>query len=363
MASDSRSWRDWSISPGDVLAEALEERTLSQSELARRMGRPLKTINEIVNAKAAVTPDTALQLELVLGIPASLWSGLEANYRQHLAELRVLEEYTQHKRWLQSFPLKDLEQHGFVDRTLPVGQQVAQLLAYFRVGSPEAWQSRWGAMAPAWRESQAHEGSDHARAAWLQWGENLARAAETDPFDPGALRAAALRVRASTRTTPPQAGIDEAQEALREAGVALVVVPEFAGTRLSGAARWLDRESAVVQLSVRHKTDDQLWFSCMHEIGHLLDLPGRDFFDELLIGGAEAGEEAEQRANTYARNALIDPDAYTSFVEFGVYNEQVVREFAADQDVAVGVVVGRLQHDGHLTHRQLSYLKLRITFD
>ena len=57
--------------PGDTLREILHERCLTQAELATRTGRPKKTISEIVNGKAAITVDTALQFELVLGVPAA----------------------------------------------------------------------------------------------------------------------------------------------------------------------------------------------------------------------------------------------------------------------------------------------------
>lgn len=63
----------------------LAERGMSQSELARRMGRPIKTINEIVNGKTAVTPETALGLERTLGIDARMLVRLEADYRLELA--------------------------------------------------------------------------------------------------------------------------------------------------------------------------------------------------------------------------------------------------------------------------------------
>ena len=79
-------WRpDWAVSPGEILLEALEERGMSQAELARRTNRPVKTINEIVRGKAAITPETAIQLELVLSVPASFWNNLEIRYREHLA--------------------------------------------------------------------------------------------------------------------------------------------------------------------------------------------------------------------------------------------------------------------------------------
>src|SRR5882724_11373414 len=55
--------------PGETLEEILEMRGMSQAELADRTGRPRKTINEIIRGKAAITAETALQLEKVLGIP------------------------------------------------------------------------------------------------------------------------------------------------------------------------------------------------------------------------------------------------------------------------------------------------------
>jgi addiction module HigA family antidote len=67
--------------PGDTLSETLEEVGMSQTELARRMGRPPKTINEIVQGKTALLPETAFQLENVLGIPASFWLARETAYR------------------------------------------------------------------------------------------------------------------------------------------------------------------------------------------------------------------------------------------------------------------------------------------
>jgi HTH-type transcriptional regulator / antitoxin HigA len=82
-----RVWPDVAIPPGELLAEELRERGLSQSELARRMGRPVQAINEIVRGRKAITPETALQLGKVLGTDAYTWVRLEADYRFNLARL------------------------------------------------------------------------------------------------------------------------------------------------------------------------------------------------------------------------------------------------------------------------------------
>ena len=57
-----------------TLTESVKSKDRHRPELAERMGRPLKTINEIVVGKARIASDTALQLEKVLGVPASFWT-------------------------------------------------------------------------------------------------------------------------------------------------------------------------------------------------------------------------------------------------------------------------------------------------
>ncbi len=44
---------DYVSAPGETLLETLETIGMSQVELAKRMGRPVKTINEIIQKKAA----------------------------------------------------------------------------------------------------------------------------------------------------------------------------------------------------------------------------------------------------------------------------------------------------------------------
>src|SRR5215813_2910793 len=87
MASDrTPGWQpDWAVAPGEILLEALQDRGMTQVELAHRMARPLKTVNEIIKGKAAITAETALQLELALGISARFWTGLETTFREYLA--------------------------------------------------------------------------------------------------------------------------------------------------------------------------------------------------------------------------------------------------------------------------------------
>ena len=67
--------------PGEMLLEEfLRPLKISQSAFAVRLGISFPRLNEIVRGKRGVTPDTALRLERVLGMPAVFWLGLQLDW-------------------------------------------------------------------------------------------------------------------------------------------------------------------------------------------------------------------------------------------------------------------------------------------
>src|SRR5437667_5627696 len=130
---------DYSIPPGETLAEILEDRGMTQAEFARRTARPIKTINEIVKGKTAITPMTAIQFERVLGIPAAFWTTLEANHRADQARVDERKDLESHIEWSKQFPLKEMLRYGLIRESRDKVEQVSQLLAFFGVSSPDAW--------------------------------------------------------------------------------------------------------------------------------------------------------------------------------------------------------------------------------
>lgn len=76
---------NFAIPPGETLLDTIEAMGISQDELSERTGRPKKNINDIIKENTPIAPETALQLERVLGVPAAFWNKLENNYREILA--------------------------------------------------------------------------------------------------------------------------------------------------------------------------------------------------------------------------------------------------------------------------------------
>ncbi|NEP12648.1 MAG: HigA family addiction module antidote protein [Symploca sp. SIO2C1] len=63
--------------PGSMLLEEfLKPLEMTQVELAEAIGVPLQRVNEIVNQKRGVSPETALRLGKYFGISADFWLGL-----------------------------------------------------------------------------------------------------------------------------------------------------------------------------------------------------------------------------------------------------------------------------------------------
>jgi antitoxin HigA-1 len=76
--------------PGEVLrADFLKPLGMSQYALAKALAVPEIRISEIVHAKRAVTPDTALRLARYFGTSAEFWLGMQTSYDLELTEDRV----------------------------------------------------------------------------------------------------------------------------------------------------------------------------------------------------------------------------------------------------------------------------------
>ncbi len=87
--------------PGEMLLEEfLTPLGISQSAFALRLGVSFPRLNEVVNAKRSVTPDTALRLAQVTGMSADFWLGLQQDWdlwhllrskeAEHIARLKPL---------------------------------------------------------------------------------------------------------------------------------------------------------------------------------------------------------------------------------------------------------------------------------
>ena len=61
---------DMAVPPGEYLEEVIAELGMTKDELSKRLNRPAPKLSAIFKGEKAITPDTALQLQKVVGVPA-----------------------------------------------------------------------------------------------------------------------------------------------------------------------------------------------------------------------------------------------------------------------------------------------------
>ena len=344
---------DWVSPPGDTIADLLEEKSWSQAEFAQRCGYTTKHASLLINGKASITEDTALKLERVLGCSARFWLVREAQYRETIARRQELKSLEAEANWLKQLPLADMIRFEWIRKYRSKGQQVSECLQFFGVSSVDVWKKRYAEPLAAFKASNKFNKDGAAVSAWLRQGERVASEITCQPYDKALFRQALVGLRALTNETDPKVFMPKMTATCARAGVAVVFEPAPKGCPVSGATRWLSPDKALLMLSLRHKTNDHLWFAFFHEAGHIL-LHGKKM---LFLETKGLDDEHERQADEFASNLLIPSHYAKRLSDLGV-TYTAVKAFAQKIGVAPAIVVGRMQKEGYVPWTHLNKCKV-----
>ena len=332
--------------PGVTIKEQLKDRGMSQKEFAARMDLSEKHVSKLINGEVQLTPEVAVRLETVLGVPAKFWNNLEAIYREKLIKAESENSMDEDEMLARKFPYNEMAKYGWIQETRDIKERVVYLRQYFGVVKLTLLENGL-ITAIACRRLAITEKSDLALMAWAQEARIQAREIETAPINIKGLNAAIPQIRKMT-TKDPKDFCPEIKEVLKNCGVALVFLPHFKGSFLQGAT-FLDGNKIVVGLTTRGKDADKFWFSLFHELAHIV--LGH-------VGKANGTtDQDEDEANQWSEKKLIDPKEFETFTYEGSYTEGSVLAFAEKQGIAPGIVVGRMQRKGIIEYSKLNNLK------
>ena len=347
---------DYAVTPGEVLSAELELRGMSQQELAKRTGLTPKHIISVLKSKSSITPETAIKLERALGMPADYWLNLESHYQEVLARMNEEAQLDRDLDWLKHIPIAQMAKLGWIAKLSDTKAQLVEVLRFFGIASVSQWDDMWPNLKVAYRQHNHHEIFAEAVSAWLRRGEIEAAQITCAPYDKAAFRAALDQVRSLT-SEAPEIFVSKMQMLCASAGVAVVFVPCLPKTGVSGATRWLNPSKALIQLSLRYRTNDHLWFTFFHEAGHIL-LHGKK---ELFLEGANGLDEIkEDEANKFAQEELIPRAEFAHFAQQRPFGKAMICAFSKRIGIAPGIVVGQLQHAGLLPRTHCNELKQKF---
>jgi len=352
--------RDFIIHPGETLKEILEDRGMSQRELAIRTGVTESHISSVVNCQKDISVSFAKKLEYALDIDAGFWINLQANYDKELADFEecnnVTEEEIEILKKLKDI-IKYLKKIGFVEKGARGSILVIQLRKLLNISSlsriPEIYQ------VGAYRLATAHNVDPYVLFAWLRMcdliveNQHVERELDIDELK---VMIPELKKLMFEDFTEIQSKL---KSFLAECGIRFSIVKHFTGAPVQGFIKKNEDGTLNLLMTTRQKFADIFWFTFFHEIGHIIY---GDIEDKLIDYDFAIGE-AEDKANKYAANTLIDGSDYEDFVKKGDFSIFSIREFCKKQNIPTFILIGRLQKEGFISYSQFAEEKVKYEIE
>jgi HTH-type transcriptional regulator/antitoxin HigA len=347
------------VPPGDFLDEVLQRRGWSQRDFASVLGRPVQAVNEIIAAKKAITPETAIALSEALGTSPNYWLELEGRYRLDFlhSKKNPKQESKVHRRakLFSKAPVNELIKRKWIDANLADLDQTERAVCDFlKIKSldeePEGFTPR---------KAASEEPLTAAQIAWGWRVRNVAKGMKSARYSRDRLLALVKELPSWSRS---DADTKKVPSALASIGVRLVFVEHLGGTRIDGGALWLSDEAPVVAVSFRYDRVDWFWFTLLHELAHIV--AGERSLDQQLVGNDAQRSllEHEERANKQATEWLIPHDQIQSFVRSvkPYFSRSSILNFAGTTKIHPGIVVGQLQKHGDIPYSHHRNLLTRV---
>ena len=336
--------RDFIIHPGETLAEVIEDRDMSQRELAVRTGMTEKHISTVIHGQKGISASFAKKLEYALGIETSFWMNLQANYDRELLEFEEVNNISEDELGV----LKNLKEvievwtsWKWLDEEANPAATVLDLRKIF--GISNLLNTSKISYAAAYRAQNKNKNVDpYVLFAWQRMCELLAKNIEiADEVDTEKLRQMIPDIKKVMfmRTNQIQKSLSAI---FSECGIAFKIVPNFTGAPVQGFIKRTEDGTLILCMTLRQKFADIFWFTLFHEIAHILNGDTKqEFIDFDSVSG-----DMEAKADSMASELLIDSKAYKLFVSSEGYKKSSeIERFAETQNVKGYIVEGRLMKD------------------
>jgi HTH-type transcriptional regulator / antitoxin HigA len=336
--------------PGQLIANLLQERGWSSRNLAVVLEKDETTISKIITGKGAVTTETALALEDIFGVKAEIFLELQRQYDLAVARLSARPDKGRAMRatLFADLPITVMAKRGWIDASDPqnMAQVEAGLIKFFGVSSLEEIEL----LPHAAKKTQVNTPVTPAQMAWLYRVRKIAEEMMVAPFSNSSLERAITNLR-QLMIAPEEAR--KVPRILAEAGVRFVIVESLPSAKIDGVCFWLDDQSPVVGLSMRHDRIDNFWFVLMHELEHVLRRHGMTNttildteLEGVRAGSSEDIPQEEREANKAAQEFCVPTAKMDAFIarKDPFFAERDLIAFASILGVHPGIIAGQLQH-------------------
>lgn len=338
--------------PGYYIKELVDESGLSQEDFAKNLGTTPKNLSKLINGLQSLSLEVASKLSRMLGTTIDFWLNLQNEYDIGKAEYESAKELAREREIFSlmdySYFVKNFKIPAFPKQ---VGAQIKAVREFLRISSltileqPDL-QASFRSYSPKLSKSNIINAN-----AMVQIAINNMATVDSPKYN----RQKFVKVvsLALGKTMDHAHFLSDLQSSFAEAGVILYALPNIKNSGINGATKKVGNRLMLLVNDRRHFADT-FWFTLFHEIGHILN-------GDYGITFSDNKNESENRADTYAREALIPQKAFDDFVAVrgDNYDETSIRNFAATIHRDPGIVYGRLQKEGKIPYTE-KYLSRKL---
>lgn len=335
---------DIAFHPGETLKEILNERSITNKELALRTNKPEKTISKVINGTSALTPDMAVAFETVLDLPAQFWMNLQRDFDETSARLNHIKNCKDAQDWARQFPYPKMANLEWVPKTSKADEKAHHLFKFFGVTSERAWEKSYvdSGLRVAARLDLASNAKKHAITAWLRKGELLTKDVNLPKYSHWKLKKIIPELKSIMVEGKP-GFFKKLQSICASAGVCVILIPSLPNATILGCSRWIDG-MPIIQMSERYKKYDRFWFTFFHEIAHVL-LHGSTYVSLEMNHYEADAEPKEKEANDWAGELLFSNNDLSLLKQMDYSNVGVIKQYARKINTHPSIIVGRLQRE------------------
>ena len=337
--------RDLLIHPGETIADLLEERGITQKELAKRAGVSEPFLSDVIRGKKDISKGLAMGLEYAFGVSRSFWLNLQANYDAELLSLQEEESIQEEEKEVLSAIheiVGYLKKRSVITDGISLEQTIIELRKILRVSSLTGLRAL--APAGAFRMSDKTPVNQDVLGAWLCLCkvQSAERRIESR-FDVAQVDELVSKLKDIMLTNR-----GDLQKSLKnlfaEYGIDFSIVHNFRGAPVHGYIARKEDGTYQMVLTLRGAAADIFWFSLFHELGHIVngDVSKVGSFIDAQDSNDKQKEEA---ADLFASSVLLEPGSYERFVSEGFFTYTSIKEYARQQEVPPYIVIGRLQKE------------------
>lgn len=349
--------RDLIIHPGETISDILDERKISQVELAARTGVTPAFISSVISGKKDISIKFAFALEYALGVPKSFWINLQANYDAELLEFNELETITDDERIVRR-KLKDIVKYLRDKEKLPVKESIDESILSLRKVLQMSNIANLKEVVPegVFRMSARSKVDPYVMGAWIRLcqisGEKRKIITKFDISKTDELVTKLKTIMCKAEDTVQKS----LNELFSQYGIDFSVVMNFRGAPVQGFISPKSDDTYQMVLTIRGSYADIFWFSLFHELGHIVN---GDVSSNANFIDYNDNSHIEKMADEFASSCLINADDYKLFVEKADFSLESIKKFAKNQSVKPYIIIGRLQHEKRIGYNCFSQEKKR----